>query len=169
MSLSTTRLPLSHVGAPRGQGPDFAACSHPQVGCLLWRSQSAYRPIRAQDLQGVQRGNVPAVPYAVAAASNARASHHRRAGQRSLSSCRDLSSLPAPACCTLETAVSSTLQSAALAHRAGLETDSASSNAQPLLPCTGRSAQSRECMFQWLASPERNLATTMLHYLGRYV
>src|SRR5215831_17639235 len=165
MSLSATRLALSQVGAPRGKRPDFAACSHPQIRRLLWRGQSAHRSVRAQDLQGVQCRNVPALPRAVAAVSNARPPHHPRARQRSLPSCCDPGPVPAPACCTLETAVSSTLQSAARADRAALETDSAASNAQPLLPHTRRRAQSRQRLLQSLALSERDLAETMLHYL----
>jgi hypothetical protein len=43
-------------------------------------------------------------------------------------------------------------------RRAGLETDSAPSNAQPLLSYTRRSAQSRQRLLQSLASSERDLA-----------
>src|SRR5215831_18084711 len=154
MSLSATRLALSQVGAPRGKRPDFAACSHPQVRRLLWRGQSAHRSVRAQDLQGLQCRNVPALPRAVAAVSNARPPHHPRARQRSLPSGGDPGPVPAPACCTLEATISSTLQSAARADRAGLETNSTLSNAQSLLPYTRRSAQSRQRLLQSVASPD---------------
>ena len=55
------------------------------------------------------------------------------------------------------------------ADRAALETDSAASNAQPLLPHTRRRAQSRQRLLQSLALSERDLAEAMLHYLRRRV
>ena len=169
MSLSATRLALSHVGASGGPGPHFAACAHPQVCRLFWSRPSAHRAVRAQDVQGVQCPNLPALPHAVAALSTARPPYDPHPRQRSLPSCCDPGSFPAPAGCALETGVSSTLQPTARADRAGLETDSPPSNAQPLLSYTWRSAQSRQHLLQSLASSERDLAQTMLHYLRRRV
>ena len=164
MSLSATRLALSHVGAPGGQGPHFAACSHPQGCRLFWSSPFAHRAVRAQDLQGVQCRNLPALPHAVAALSTARPPYDPHPRQRSLPSCCDPGSFPAPAGCALETGVSSTLQPTARADRAGLETDSTASNAQPLFPYTRRSTQSRQCLLQSLAPTKYDLAKIMLHY-----
>jgi hypothetical protein len=164
MSLSATRLALSHVGAPGGQGPHFAACSHPQVCRLFWSSQSAHWAVRAPDLQGVQCTNLPALPHAVAALSTARPPHDPHPRQRSLSSRCDSGPLPSPTRCTPETAVSSTLQPAARADRASLETDSVPSNTQPLLPYTRRSTPSRQCLLQSLASTKCDLAKIMQHY-----
>jgi len=164
MSLSATRLALSHVGASGGQGPHFAACSHPQVCRLFWSRQSAHWAVRAQDLQGVQCPNLPVFPHAVAALSTARPPHDPHPRQRSLSSCGDPGFLPSPTRCIHETAVSSTLQPAARADRAGLETNSTASNAQPLFPYTRRSTQSRQCLLQSLAPTKYDLAKIMLHY-----
>ena len=119
--------------------------------------------------QVVQCRNLSALPRAVAAASNARSPYHSRAGQRSLPSRCNPGPVPAPAHCTLEASVSSTLQSSTGTHRAGLQADSPPSDAQPLLPYTRRSAQRRECLLQSLASPEHDPTETMLHYLRRCV
>lgn len=142
------------------------------VACF---GQSAHWAVRAQDLQGVQCPNLPVFPHAVAALSTARPPHDPHPRQRSLSSCGDPGFLPSPTRCIHETAVSSTLQPAARADRAGLETNSTASNAQPLFPYTRRSTPSRQCLLQSLASTKCDLAkimlhhTMMLHYLRRFV
>jgi len=118
MSLSATRFPLSHVGTAGNQGPDPAARADPQVGGLLWGSQSGYRPVRTNDVPDLQRCDVPNLPPATAAPTHAQAPHDRRAPQRSLSSRKTPHQLPSSPCSTVAPAVSAALQPATGSDRA---------------------------------------------------
>jgi len=169
MSLSATRFPLSHVGTAGNQGPDPAARADPQVGGLLWGSQSGYRPVRTNDVPDLQRCDVPNLPPATAAPTHAQAPHDRRAPQRSLSSRKTPHQLPSSPCSTVAPAVSAALQPATGSDRAGLEADSAPCYSQSLLRHTGRSAEGRQRLLQSLAQAQHGTTSTMLHYLRRCV
>jgi hypothetical protein len=169
MSLSATRFPLPHVGTAGNQGSDPATCADPQVGGLLWGSQSGYRPVRTNDMPDLQRYDVPNLPPATAAPTHARAPHDRRARQRSLSSRQTPYRLPSSPCAPVALAVSSALQPATGSDRTGLETHSAPCYSQPLLRHTGRSAEGRQRLLRSLAKTQQDTASTMLHYLRRRV
>jgi len=169
MPLSTTRLALPHVGTAGDQRPHPAACADPQVRGVLWRGQLEQRSVRAHDVQGVQRPDLPTFSQATAAPTSPTPTHDRGARQRPLSSCSTAGPIPARACSTPETSVSATLQSAARFDRASLETDSTPGDPQPLLRDPRRGAPGRQCLLRPLASAESNLAQAMLHYLRRCV
>ncbi len=169
MSLPATRLPLSHVGTSRSQGPDPAACADPKVGGLLWGRQFGHRTVCTNDVPHLQRRHLQDFPQAVASPANARTPLDRRARQRSVSSRKTPGRLPSSPCSTIAPAVPAALQPAIGSDRAGVEADSAPCYSQSLLRHTGRSAEGRQRLLRSLAYAQQGPASVMLHYLRRCV
>src|SRR5690349_316920 len=130
MPLPATRFALPYVGGPRDQGSDPAARPDPQIHRLLWCGQPAHRAVRAHDVPGVQRRDLPALSQATAAPAYPPPPHDPRARQCALPSCRTAATLPASGGYTPALAVPATLQPAARLDRAGLEAHAAPGDSQ---------------------------------------
>lgn len=169
MSLPATWLALPHVGTSGNQGPHTAACTDPQIRILLRRRQFEHRSVRAHDMPHLQCHDLPEFSQATAAPTNAWTPNDRRTRQCPLSSRKTpgpFSTSPYP---TPAAAVPTALQSATGPYRAGLETDTAPRDAQPLLRNAPRRLEGRQRVFRPVASAERSVEKIMLHYLRRCV
>jgi len=169
MSLPAARFALSYVGPPGNQGPHLAACTDPQIRGLLRRRQLAHRSVRAHDVSDLQRRHFPGFPQATAAPTNPWTPNDRRTRQCPLSSRATPGPIPASSCPAPATAVPAALQPATCPDRAGLETDPAPRDAQPLLRNASRRAEGRQCLLRSLAPIEQRVASSMLHYLRHCV
>ena len=169
MSLPATRFALSHVGTAGNQGPRLAACADSKVGGLFWGRQFGHRAVRTDDVPYLQRRHIPDFPSAVAAPTNARAPHDRRARQRSLSSRKTPGRLSSSPRSTVAPAVPAALQPTTGSDRTSVEADPTPGYSQPLLRHLGRSPQSRQRLLRSLAPAQQRAASIMLHYLRRYV
>jgi hypothetical protein len=133
-------------------------------------SQSAHWKIRPPHPLAIQRSNLlalPALPQTAAALPARPTSHDREARQCSLLSHCAAEALPAPARQAPATAVPVALQPPACLDRAGLETGSAYSHPQPLLPDTRR-GQSGQRLLRSLSSAQSGAEKALLHCLRRY-
>src|SRR5580658_2882217 len=169
MSLPAAWLALPNVGAAGDQGPDPAPCADPQVRGLLRCRQFGQRPVRTHDVPDLQRRDIRNFPQAVAAPANPGTAHAPRTRQCSLPSRETPGALPTLSCTRPAAAVLAALQSTTRPHRASLEADSAPRDTQPLLRYAARGAQGGQRVLRSLAPTERDLTTTMLHYLSRRV
>lgn len=149
---------MPDVGAARGQGSGADACAHPQIGSLLWRGQSEYRQVRTRHVREIRRRHVRDLSEETPTASFSGHAHGCRARQRQVPP-RNTSQAPAAEIShRAQLAVSTAVQSAVGAHRAGLEAGPPNSHAQPLFRHLGRIAHCGRKMFRPMATTQFSAA-----------
>ena len=145
---------MPNVGAARDQGSGADACAHPQIGSLLWRGQSEYRQVRTRHVREIRCRYVRDLPEETPTTSFSGHAHGGRARQRQVPP-RNTSQAPAAEISRrAQLAVSTAVQSAAGAHRAGLEAGPPNGYAQPFLRHIGRIAHCGRQMLQPLATTQ---------------
>ena len=158
MSLSTARLPSTHVDTARNQGSGLATCADPQIRGVLWRGEFKHRQVCACNVQRVQCRNVPGLSQEIIAAPLSRQTHGDCAGQRQISPRRFADTFPAQIPQGVEIVVPAAVQPAARTDRTSLETRSTNRHSQPLLCNTRRSSRCGRNLFQSLAKTQSGAA-----------
>jgi hypothetical protein len=158
MPLPAAWHPVPDVGAARGQGSGADACAHPQIGGVLWCSQSEYRQIHTRHVREVRRPHFREFSEEAPAASLARQAHGGRPGQRQMPPRNTAKALACEVSGRAQPAISATVQSAAGSYRASLEAGPAHGNAQPILRHLGRTARSSPAVLRPLATIQLSAA-----------
>ena len=145
---------MPDVGAARGQGSRADACAHTQIGSLLWRGQSEHGQVRTRHVREVRRRDVRDLSEEAPAASFSGHAHGGRARQRQIPPRNTAQAPAAEISRRAQLAVSTAVQSAIGAHRAGLEAGPPHGYAQPFLRHPGRIAHCGRQMLRPLATTQ---------------
>ncbi len=169
MPLPAARHTLPNVDCARGQRPGVDPCTHPQVDCLLWRSEPGDREIRIQPVRHVRRQNIRNVLDAVAAPTDPRKTHGDRLGQRPVPPCQATRANAAQISKSADTAIPAAIQPAVGTNRTSLETHPTLGHPQPVLRDTCRGTRRCPAMLHSVDKVQLGIEETMRHYLRRYV
>ena len=158
MPLPTAWHPVPDVGAARGQGSGSVACTHPQIGGVLWRGQSEFRQIHTRNVRQVRCGYFREFSKATPTASLAWQANGDSPGQCQVPPRRTSQTLASEISGRAQSAVPAALQSATRSNRASLEVGSPFGHAQQILCHLGRTAHDGRAMLRPLATIQFNAA-----------